>query len=369
MAPTARSQAQTHSHAWTLPLAADLGTIPVWGGRRRWLAAVRITLDSRAGRRAAAHHHVAADTAMAVARADAQVADHRTGRSVTTSHQTVARRIGSCSKTVQRARELLAALGLAVVVTPGRYLTRAERRTAWEATGRRIIRVASTRVLTLAQHLVEHVHLPRRGSGTLLRSRQLVVTKRARARAGAPKDNEPRPLWLQLLAAALVSRLGHLARAGTTHIGHLCNALDQAGVTPEWAGLSPNVDQLSPSERTTAAEVAAARIIDALDQRNKAAGLLSLPADCQHHPIALLVHQIRHLIAAGVDPGAVRAARDRANHEIKLDQGRRAHAREVEHEALAAFRNDPAAQERKSRWLSGLRTHLREVNHPWGVRL
>ena len=331
---------------------------------------------------------------MAVARADAQVADHRTGRSVTTSHQTVARRIGSCSKTVQRARELLAALGLAVVVTPGRYLTRAERRTAWEATGRRIIRVASTRVLTLAQHLVEHVHLPRRGSGTLLRSRQLVVTKRARPRsgapkdnepallsknlstprrapprAGAPKDNEPRPLWLQLLAAALVSRLGHLARAGTTHIGHLCNALDQAGVTPEWAGLSPNVDQLSPSERTTAAEVAAARIIDALDQRNKAAGLLSLPADCQHHPIALLVHQIRHLIAAGVDPGAVRAARDRANHEIKLDQGRRAHAREVEHEALAAFRNDPAAQERKSRWLSGLRTHLREVNHPWGVRL
>ena len=364
MAPTALSQAQTHPHAWTLPLTADLGTIPVWGGRRRWLAAVRITLDSRAGRRAAARHHVAADTAMAVARADAQVADHRTGRSVTTSHQTVARRIGSCSKTVQRARELLAALGLAVVVATGRYLTREERRTAWEATGRRILRVASTRVLTLAQHLVEHVHLPRRGPRTPPGSRHLVVTKRARARAGAAIRTRSRPLWLQLLAATLVGRLGHLARAGTTHIGHLCDALVTAGVTPEWAGLSPDVDQMPAPDRRTAVRATADRIIDALDQRNKAAGLLSLPADSQHHPIDFLAHQIRHLIAAGVDPGAVRAARDHANHEIKLDQGRRAHARELEQKALDAFRNDPAAQERKSRWLSGLRTHLREVNHP-----
>lgn len=345
MAPVPLSQAQTHPHPWGLPLTADLGTIPVWGGRRRWLAAVRITLDSRAGRRALARHHVAADTAIAVARADARVADHRTGRSVTTSHQTVASRIGSCAKTVQRARQLLVSLGLAVVIAVGRYLTAAERNQAQAATGRRIVRVASTRALTLAQHLVERVHLPRRGSVTPHEFSNSTVTKRARARAGAATGNRSRPLWLQLLAATLVSRLRHLARPGTTHIGHLCDAVVAAGVTCQWVGLSPDIDQLPSSKRRTAVRAAAGRIIDALDERNRNSGLMSLPADSQHHPIGLLAHQIRDLIDAGIDPGA------RAGAQQKADQRR---------EAVRA--------ERRARQQADRQRHEEYMAHPAGRR-
>ncbi|MDU4676058.1 MAG: hypothetical protein E6Y34_05000 [Cutibacterium avidum] len=77
--PTA---APTHqlARSWALPPATGLGTLPTWGGRQRWLTAVAIALATAEGQQIRRTHQVSADTVRAVARADADAADYRSGR-------------------------------------------------------------------------------------------------------------------------------------------------------------------------------------------------------------------------------------------------------------------------------------------------
>ena len=76
--PTA---APTHqlARSWALPPATGLGTLPTWGGRQRWLTAVAIALATAEGQQIR-QAQVSADTVRAVARADADAADYRSGR-------------------------------------------------------------------------------------------------------------------------------------------------------------------------------------------------------------------------------------------------------------------------------------------------
>lgn len=333
MARMPLSQAQTHPHPWTLPPSADMATIPTWGGRRRWLAAVCVALDQPDGQQLLARHHVALDTVVAIATADAQVADHRTGRSVATAHATVARALRVCSRTIQRGRQVLIDLGLATVVAAGRYLTTSERQQA-AAAGRHQIRAASTRVLTLPRRLA-HVHLPRRGSRTPHTSRQCMGTKRALTRAKAATKRTIRPIWLQRLAARLAARLPWLA---TGHIGRLCDALGGLPISPGWT---------------------ATDIIDTLDARNRSLGLLALPPSSQHHPAALLAHQLTDALTHDIN-----AHQDRitiqAQHQQRVasQQAARVQLR-ADQDRHLEYLADHTARSRVTAALTAVRVHLR----------
>ncbi len=312
-----------------------MATIPTWGGRRRWLAAVRVALAQPDGQQLLARHHVAPATVVAIATLDAQVADHRTGRSVATAHATVARALGVCSRTVQRARQVLLDAGLAAVVATGRYLTAAERHQA-AAAGRHQIRAASTRVLTLPRHLA-HVHLPRRGSRTPHTSRQCMGTNRALTRAKAATKQLTRPIWVQRLAGRLAARLPWLA---TTHIGRLCDALDALPITPDWTVTD---------------------IIDTLDARNRHLGLVSLPPPSQHHPTALLAHQLTDALNHHIN-----AHQDRLIRQTQHQQQLAARARQVaqshaDARAHAAYMADTAARDRVRAQREQLRARLHEI--------
>ncbi len=312
-----------------------MATIPTWGGRRRWLAAVRVALAQPDGQQLLARHHVAPATVVAIATLDAQVADHRTGRSVATAHATVARALGVCSRTVQRARQVLLDAGLAAVVATGRYLTAAERHQA-AAAGRHQIRAASTRVLTLPRYLA-HVHLPRRGSRTPHPSRQCMGTNRALTRAKAATKHLTRPIWVQRLAGRLAARLPWLA---TTHIGRLCDALDALPITPDWTVTD---------------------IIDTLDARNRHLGLVSLPPPSQHHPTALLAHQLTDALNHHIN-----AHQDRLIRQTQHQQQLAARARQVaqshaDARAHAAYMADTAARDRVRAQREQLRARLHEI--------
>lgn len=186
-----------------------------------------IALATAEGQQIRRAHQVSAATVRAVARADA-AADYRSGRGVATAHATVARRIRRCPRSVAAARAVLAALGLSVIVAAGRYLTASERAAARAVHGRRQVRAASTRALTLPRRAWTIYNLPRRGKETPTKLRSRRVTKRAhtRARAARPRNH---PLWWQRLAAGLAQRLPWLARG---HIGHLIDALARLPLTP-----------------------------------------------------------------------------------------------------------------------------------------
>ncbi|WP_344257678.1 hypothetical protein [Agromyces humatus] len=207
---------------------------------------------------------VAVGTLLRVARADWLAADVATGRGVATAHETVAADLGMSGKTVQRARGLMEALGFAVTVVEGRYLTTAEREAARAAHGGHQVRAASLRALTLPKPpAVENVQLPRRGealgfslvnenSPTRASARKSAASrppaeKKRRSRAGRPAHpSAPRPIALQRFAAQLVDgderdgasrrRMPWLLNAGrkgrAVHIGALCDVLAAAGVEP-----------------------------------------------------------------------------------------------------------------------------------------
>lgn len=335
MARIPLSQAHTHPHPWTLPPSANMATIPTWGGRRRWLAAVCVALDQPDGQQLLARHHVALDTVVAIATADAQVADHRTGRSVATAHATVARALGVCSRTVQRARQVLLDAGLAAVVATGRYLTTSERQQV-VAAGRHQIRAASTRVLTLPRDLA-HVHLPRRGSSTPHTSRRSVGTKRALTRAKAATKRTIRPIWVQRLAASLAARLPWLA---TGHIGRLCDALGALPISPEWS---------------------ATDIIETLDARNRHLGLLALPPTSQHDPIALLAHQLDDALAHDINAHANRLTRHAQHQQQIATQAQQIAQTRADAQAHAAYMADTAARTRVEEQLKTARAALRDA--------
>ncbi len=336
--PSCRGQAWRPTHGPRLP-----ASVPIWSGPDAWLTELEAALRSPEGEKLRREAHVHVETALDVAAVDARAADRRTGRGVATAHATVATTLECSAKTVQRARTLIQALGHAITVLTGRYLTTEERAEANAHHGGHQRRMASERALLTPRHS-PNVHLPRRGqvvSDVQLRSglpKRALTRARAASRPASNATNhrtgqEKPALKVQRLAGALAQRLPWLARG---HIGSLCRTLMALGLDEDgWS---------------------AHDVIDLLDQRNVQLGLYSPPSHAQRDPLALFAHQVRAALADVDEP----PRRRRARHGAAQAQAR-AHAqaqRAAEHAQLAAEQADPDAQARKAQAQQDIRALL-----------
>ncbi|WP_133246009.1 hypothetical protein [Amnibacterium flavum] len=279
------------------------------------------TAEGEGLRRAA---KVAPDTLLRVARADQLAADVTTGRGVATAHESVAVELGMCKRTVQRARALLEAMGLAVTIVEGRYLTARERAAARALHGGRQIKAASVRALTVPKRrAVENVHLPRRGVVNLSTPLSEIPTKRAFARRSAASrrgsgsekrskvERAPHDVGVQKLAAGVVARMPWLARGA--HIGRVCTALTRAGIDPaRWTATS---------------------LIEKVTEHEKQAGVNAAHPLRQGNPLAYFVWRIRNAIVPE-DTTAVEVAAARAA-ELAAERAEWARLREAERERMA----------------------------------
>lgn len=345
--------------SWHPPVPAGAwARIPTWRTRTDWTVALTAALDSETGAEVLRAERITADTVLNVAATEADAAEPVTGRSVTTSHQTAARRAGPSLATVRRARAVLLALGFEVVVLPGRYLTAAERQAATAHHGGQQLRFASVRALSLPRawaHItrraaatkkrhhhcpppgyrrvaattapatatvqpappvaVDHEHLVRRTYVPLSPPNALLTNARAARGHDQPKTSTPaRPLGLQRAAAQLLTRLPWLLSPGQ-HIGQLCNALEFAGVTAEWT---------------------AADLLAALDAEHRGAYRSTLPAGMQRNPLAVLVTQLRRALSEKEAPAIRRHAQAAEYRERARVAAERFAAQQARDEALRA---------------------------------
>lgn len=296
--------------------------VAAWSGRDAWIAALRAALSSAQGEEQRSAAHVAADTLMRVALDDAATADSRSGRGVATAHETVAARLGMSAKTVQRARDLLIALGFAVVLAEGRYLTTAEREAATRTHGGRQVRAASTRALTIprasrAQRRssppVQNVHLPRRGvvnprtyvpenSPTRAHARSEAAPRPLRKTSRTRVERSPRALGIQQLAAQLAARMPWLAR--DRHIGHLCDLLDRHELADRgWT---------------------ATQLLDQIDRANRDGLVLVADPGAQRDGLAYFAWNLRRAVPVGAVAPSRRAAAERAARLAEQAQARAA---------------------------------------------
>lgn len=288
------------------PAGAYSGVV-AWQSPSAWFDAVMDVLGTGDGEAARRRAKVARDTLLRVAYADRQSADQGTGRGVATAHETVAVQLGMSAKTVQRARLLLEALGLAVTVVEGRYLTTAERVEAASRHGGHQVRAASTRALTVpvgyrgpvasvepgdGSRGVESVHLPpARGvnvsshlserSPRRARSRTLRPTASRRAASTKAKPFSaplvPRGLEVQRLAAELVRRMPWVARG--RHIGVVCDLLERLDVVRGgWT---------------------ASELLDAVNRYVATGGIRLAGVDDQRDPVAYLAWLLRSAVPPG----------------------------------------------------------------------
>ncbi len=338
LARSCRGRAWRPVNGPTLP-----ASVPVWSSAGHWLETLAAALQTREGEELRAAARVRADTLIDVAAADARAADSRTGRGVTTAHETVAKALGCSAKTVQRARSLLEALGFARTVVLGRYLTADERADARAHHGGDQRRMASERALLVPRSL-SNVHLPRGGCVISDVRSRTEVPKRADARSGAAtrqpgtKGSSPScpsrpPIAIQRLAAGLAQRLPWLARG---HIGSLCRTLAALGLDDTgWS---------------------AHDVIEMLDHRNLTLGLYSLPATTQRDPLALFAHQVRAALDDVEEPPRLRRGREAAARAAERARWRA--ERETEHARLAAERDDPEIQARIAQTKRQLRDQI-----------
>lgn len=121
-------------------LSIDPGTyaaVPCWWSAEKWISQIRLAYLTRyvpvRARLLRSHGGggISLTTLISVAAAMAAAADFRTGRDSRLSNATLGKRTGLCIKTVQRARFVLARLGLATEVLRGRQRTRSERMGSW----------------------------------------------------------------------------------------------------------------------------------------------------------------------------------------------------------------------------------------------
>lgn len=332
--PTLCRHCARHGRSWrpepTEEVCRQRATTPAWWSAQDWLTRLSVAVATPQGEAARAAAKVSRATMMAVAAVDARTADHRTGRDVQTAHATVARALGCCAKTVQRARQLMEALGFARTIELGRYLTAPERVEAHSRHGGHQLRMASDRVLTMPRIAYQHenVHLPRRGQSCGSVTSVGRTPTRADARAGgAPRPSAttrkgPRPtLAMQRLAARLAARLPWLAHR---HLWALCRTLAAVGIQPEdWT---------------------AGDLVNLLDRRNADRGLYSLAPTTQRDPLALLAHQLRDALAQVTEAPGARRAREAAERAQAAQQARA--DREALAAQLAAEREDPQVQAR-----------------------
>lgn len=262
-------------NSWSLPIPDGIySRTPTWTSRTHWQHQVRTLLNSPNGTTLCTNHTISTEAVFAVAVIHASLAESATGRSVTASRNTIARRAGVSTSTVKRARRVLTALGVAVELVRGRYLSRLEAMAAESHHGHRQFRAASTWALTTPRPVATTVthpsKKPRKPSRATLRTAAYrsrttarnhpqsgtrdplspsggcalkalafkISPTRAQTRAAKTTHKPtttPRPLHLQRAAAELITHAPALTPAG--HIGTICDTLQQTGIdTTRWTG-------------------------------------------------------------------------------------------------------------------------------------
>ena len=263
--------------SWSLPVddGAYQGVL-AWRSRSAWMSWVVEELATPRGVELC-RGKIKADTLLMVAREDAATADSSSGRGVSTSRATVAKRLGMSGRHVGTARGILEQLGAAVTIERGRHLSPQERSLARAAHGGYQEAAGSVRALTMPALTsttpteppvesegisdptpVDTFHLPRRGSVNKTPPVKKYLPTRAKAREKAatrpklkrkthstalraPRDIETqRFVWAIaqrfLLSDASSPRQGAPLRPGVLrggrHIGHLARILERNNVTP-----------------------------------------------------------------------------------------------------------------------------------------
>jgi hypothetical protein len=348
------------SGSWSLEAPPGAyAAVPAWTSGAAWFDAVMDALRTPEGEELRRRVSIAPDTLLRIAHADMLAADVDTGRGVSTAHETVAEVTGVCKKTVQRARGLLEALGLAVTVVEGRYLTVAEREAAESAHGGRQIKAASVRALTMPKRwAVENVHLPRRGDlgvkapdlevkPTGASARESAAPRppaktTGSTRRGSSRSGWPRSIGVQRFAAGLVARMRWLADG--RHIGQVCAMLERTGVDPDrWT-----IDAF----------------MDALATGNKRAGFTVAEPSGQRDPVAYLGWQIKNAIDPNEPTPAEEAQLRAIQARAELEARRR--EREAE-EARWASRDQAAIDEAIAAMHEQQRAWERARRHPDGA--
>lgn len=350
-----RKNTQVQYRSWSIP-APDgaYSRIRAWDSRTRWLTQLDAALRSPEGETHRRTISISPDTFMRVAALDAEAADSRTGRGVSTAHETVANTIGCSPKTVQRARTLMQRLGFAVAVVAGRYLTTRERTDATAVHGQSQIKAASVRALTVPDHItsVENVQLPRQGLKTPLSYLRNYSPKRADARKAATRPGPKKKISSNPLrrpgyspavahiAAELTERLPFLGRWRSlvterpgelpvlrhqgAHLGSICRVITRSGL---------DFDRLTASD-----------VLSVLDRITGDTGQVTLTGSHVKNPLGYLTILLRRVhdvvVTSGFMTSAERqqAALERRAQVIALQAEARA-----ERDAQRARANTPEA--------------------------
>ncbi|WP_435740113.1 hypothetical protein [Clavibacter nebraskensis] len=192
------------STSWSLPVPEGAyARVPAWWSKDEFLALAVARIHSEDGSAVrstfTSWRTASAKKLEAVLRVLADAADYETGRCVTVTNATVATRVGCDVRTVQRASRILEALGLVVVLVPGRDLTKQERVEAKALHGGNQFGAGSVRAMTVSQDLARTriVTLPSTRSSSSTSHPLKTSSRRASARPTAAtrpmrRKNHPR---------------------------------------------------------------------------------------------------------------------------------------------------------------------------------
>ncbi|MEU4841758.1 hypothetical protein [Nocardia testacea] len=138
--------------SWSLPLEDGASSkVPVIAVKA-WLAVVTTLLDTETGRAAASRHETSTKTVLDLAETVAGFADQHTGRGITASIATMAKRAGCSPGTMRKVRYVLRDLGLAAPMATGRRLSALEIAAARAHHGGVQTHAASVWHLTIPRH-------------------------------------------------------------------------------------------------------------------------------------------------------------------------------------------------------------------------
>lgn len=291
--------------SWTLPVPdGAYSRVVVWNGSQHWIDALTTAFNSPEGKAARSHISMTLDTMLAVARQDAAAADSTTGRSVATSHATVAARLGCSDKTVQRARDVIQALGFAVSLVTGRRLFGSERVLARNTHGRTQINAASVRALTLPRGAtaVENVHLPSKQNSSSKTCVKRKSPKRAQVRSAASRRKADYINPSAKIAPSRDPRTVKCANELAQRLPFLGNwrsrVVEVPGVTPR---IEPAPEPISvicgviARSGIDVARLTSADVIDVLDRITADSGLVTMRGNYVKNPVGYLTTLLRRV--------------------------------------------------------------------------
>lgn len=313
----------------------------VWQTRSRWLTGAAVELGCSPGRQMCRARHLSPRTALFVARACARFADASTGRGVTASNRTLGRVAAELAgrarpfshDVVSNARAVLAALGLAVEVAQGRYLTAEERFLAAVHHDGVQFRAASTWSLITPRRWYTKSYLPRRGSTGSKTPRRNNSPTHARKRATAPSGRSQRHKGRNRPRAAHIVTAQLIAQAPSLDTGRHLGALVDV------------VAELVDCHRWTGRDLIAILNQDARDHPRDWPSTIQNPPGFLRHRLSRLGH-----VLADSSPSQVAAEHRR---QVAADQRRRA-------EAAATADERKASPEQVARHMAAIRTALKQ---------